>query len=79
MRDAVPKESSVHFWMGRLCKKVNRLDEAVQHFTAAQDLNPKDNAVRAALERLTEPDLPEGESQSTIIAVHYVRLTDIVH
>jgi hypothetical protein len=48
--------------MGRLCKKLNRLDEAVQHFTAAQDLNPKDNAVRAALERLTEPDLPEGES-----------------
>jgi hypothetical protein len=45
VRDAAPRECSVHFWLGRLCKRLGRLDDAVRHLTAAQDLNPKVSGV----------------------------------
>jgi len=63
VRDAAPKESSVHFAMGRVLKRLGRLDEAMKSFLTALDLEPKDNnLIKAAIDRLDEPDMDEEVS-----------------
>ena len=48
--------------MGKVCKKLNRLDDAMMHFTFALDLEPKDNnLIKSAIDRLEEPDISEDE------------------
>ena len=60
--DRAPREASVHFLMGKVCKKLNRLDDAMMHFTFALDLEPKDNnLIKSAIDRLEEPDISEDE------------------
>jgi anaphase-promoting complex subunit 3 len=57
VRDYLPNEASVHFKMGKACKQLGRLDEAMKHFTTALDLDPKDsNAIKSALDKLHEMD-----------------------
>ena len=55
-----PKEAQVYFWMGKVCKKLGRIDEALRYFTFALDLDPKDNTqIKNALERLEQADVEE--------------------
>ena len=60
VRDAAPRESSVHFAMGRVLKRLGRQGEAMRCFLTALDLDPKDNnLIKAAIDRLDEPDIDE--------------------
>jgi anaphase-promoting complex subunit 3 len=43
VRDAAPREVTVHFAMGKVLKSLGRPDEAMKCFLAALDLDPKDN------------------------------------
>ena len=53
VREGAPTEASVYMLMGKLCKKLDRLDEAMQHYTTALDLAPKEgNMIKAAIEKL---------------------------
>ena len=55
-----PKEAQVYFWMGKVCKKLGRIDEALRLLTYALDLDPKDNTqTKNALERLEQADIEE--------------------
>lgn len=59
-----PREASVYFTMGKLYKKVGRLDDAMQHFCSALDLKPgaQDIAlIKAAIDRLNIADDREVE------------------
>lgn len=63
VRDAAPRESSVHFAMGRVLKRLGRQGEAMRCFLTALDLDPKDNnLIKAAIDRLDEPDIDEDVS-----------------
>ena len=62
MHDHALKEASVHFLMGKVCKKLGKLDDAMMRFTFALDLEPKDNnLIKSAIDRLEEPDVSEDE------------------
>ncbi|CAN0025987.1 unnamed protein product [Ectocarpus sp. 12 AP-2014] len=62
VRDNVPKESAVYFLMGKVCKKLGQTDAAMRHFTIALDLHNKDkNLIKAAVDRLNDPDMDEEE------------------
>ena len=46
--------------MGKVCKKLGRIDEALRLLTYALDLDPKDNTqTKNALERLEQADIEE--------------------
>lgn len=61
VRDHAPREASVHFLLGKVCKRLGRQETAMKHFLLALDLDPKDrNLVKAAIDRL---DLAEGEGE----------------
>uniref|UniRef100_A0A7S4N5K4 Uncharacterized protein n=1 Tax=Odontella aurita TaxID=265563 RepID=A0A7S4N5K4_9STRA len=63
VRDAAPREASVHFAMGRVLKRLGRPDRAMRCFLTALDLDPKDNnLIKAAMDRLDEPDVDEDVS-----------------
>lgn len=63
VRDASPRESSVYITMGRIYKRLGRTDEAMKAFLCALDLDPKENnAIKAAIDRIDEPDLDEDQS-----------------
>jgi anaphase-promoting complex subunit 3 len=56
----VPREAQVAFRIGVVCKRLGRASDALRYFTLAYDLDPKDNnQIKAALERLDQPDLEE--------------------
>mgnify|MGYP000371134110 FL=1 len=38
----VPKEAPIHINIGKIYKKLGKLDEALKYFTRALDLDPKD-------------------------------------
>ena len=57
VRDAAPREATVHFAMGKILKRLGRLDEAMKCFLTAMDLDPKDNQmIKSAMDKLGEPD-----------------------
>ena len=63
VRDAAPREASVHFAIGRVMKRLNRPEDAMRSFLTALDLDPKDNnLIKAAIDRLEEPDIDEDVS-----------------
>mmetsp|Transcript_9754 Transcript_9754/g.15732 ORF Transcript_9754/g.15732 Transcript_9754/m.15732 type:complete len:137 (+) Transcript_9754:105-515(+) len=63
VRDFAPREASVHFLMGKVCKRLGRINDAILHFTTTLDLNPKDkNVVKSAIDKLHCGD---NESQSS--------------
>ena len=59
VRDAAPRD----FSMGRVLKRLGRPEEAMRAFLTALDLDPKDNnLIKAAIDRLDEPDVDEDVS-----------------
>ena len=63
VRDAAPREASVHFAMGRVLKRLGRPEQAMRCFLTALDLDPKDNnLIKVAMDRLDEPDVDEDVS-----------------
>ncbi|KAF0719482.1 Aste57867_1018 [Aphanomyces stellatus] len=55
VQNYAPKEYTVHFKMGQICKRLGRPDDALRYFNNALFFNPKDaNEVKAAIERLHE-------------------------
>ena len=63
VRDATPREASVHFAMGKVLKRLRRPEEAMRCFLTALDLDPKDNnLIKAAIDRLDDPDVVEEDS-----------------
>ena len=49
--------------MGRVLKRLGRPEEAMRAFLTALDLDPKDNnLIKAAIDRLDEPDVDEDVS-----------------
>jgi anaphase-promoting complex subunit 3 len=63
VRSAAPKESSVHFNMGKVYKRLGQPSKAMRCFLTALDLDPKDNnLIKAAMDRLDEPDLEDEVS-----------------
>jgi anaphase-promoting complex subunit 3 len=60
VRDAAPREATVHFAMGKVLKRLGRPDEAMKCFLTAMDLDPKDNQlIKSAMDKLDEPDADE--------------------
>jgi len=63
VRSAAPRESSVHFNMGKVLKRLGQPEKAMRCFLTALDLDPKDNnLIKAAMDRLDEPDVDEEVS-----------------
>lgn len=61
VRDAVPREATVHFAMGKVWKRLGRSDVAMRCFLSAMDLDPKDSQmIKTALDKLDEPDNNES-------------------
>jgi anaphase-promoting complex subunit 3 len=63
-QDIAPREASVLFHMGKICKKLGMLDEAMACFDAALDLQPPSsdtNLIKSAIEKLRVPDDNEEE------------------
>ncbi len=55
MQNLAPQEASVWFQMGKLYKKLNQVDEALQHFNAALDLKPSSadmNLIKSSIEKV---------------------------
>lgn len=60
VRDNVPRESSVQYIMGNVCKKLGKIEQAMRCYMTALDLDPKDsNLIKAAIDKLDEPDIDE--------------------
>lgn len=50
---AVPKEAPIHIVIGKIYKKLGNIDKALQHFTKALDLDPKDtNMVKSLIDKI---------------------------
>ncbi|GMH81154.1 hypothetical protein TL16_g08843 [Triparma laevis f. inornata] len=63
VRDSAPREASVYFLIGNVHKKLGENDKAMVNFVMALDLDPKDNnLIKAAIDRLDEPDVEEDAS-----------------
>jgi len=63
VRDAAPRESSVHFAMGKVLKRMGKMEQAMRCFLTALDLDPKDNnLIKAAMDKLDQPDVEEDGS-----------------
>ncbi len=62
VRDMAPREANIQFLMGKVCKKLGRLEDAMRHFIIALDLNPKDNsAIKTAVDKLNLADVDERD------------------
>ena len=60
VRDAAPREATVHFAMGKVLKRLGRPEQAMRCFLTALDLDPKDNQlIKSAMDKLDEPDIDE--------------------
>ena len=60
VRDAAPREATVHFAMGKVLKRLGRPGQAMKCFLTALDLDPKDNQlIKSAMDKLDEPDIDE--------------------
>ncbi|BDA50167.1 Cell division cycle protein 27 homolog [Coccomyxa sp. Obi] len=64
LRDIAPREASVWFQMGKIYKRLDRPDQALQHFCHALDLKPSSgdaNLIKAAIEKLRQSDETDEE------------------
>eukprot|EP00934_Nitzschia_sp_Nitz4_P000813 Nitzschia sp. Nitz4//scaffold50_size126154//50869//51894//NITZ4_003681-RA/size126154-exonerate_protein2genome-gene-0.91-mRNA-1//-1//CDS//3329553686//813//frame0 len=60
VRDAAPREATVHLAMGKVLKRLGRPDQAMRCFLTALDLDPKDNQlIKLAMDTLDEPDMED--------------------
>ena len=61
VRNAAPREATVHFAIGKMLKRCGRLEEAMKSFLTAADLDPKDSTlIKSAMDKLEEPDVDDG-------------------
>lgn len=57
VRNYAPKESSVSFLLGKVCKRMGRIEEALEHFTNAAFFSSKDNnTIKSEIERIKDAD-----------------------
>ncbi|EKU21963.1 anaphase-promoting complex subunit 3, partial [Nannochloropsis gaditana CCMP526] len=64
VRDHAPREASVHFLLGKICKRLGKREKALRHFLLALDFDPKDgNLVKAAIDQLELPEEAEEEEE----------------
>jgi anaphase-promoting complex subunit 3 len=62
VRNYAPREASVHFLIGKICKQLGRKSDAMLHLTTALDLDPKDsNMIKSAIDKLDVPDIDEED------------------
>jgi anaphase-promoting complex subunit 3 len=62
VRNFEPRESSVHFMMGKVAKKLGHVDDAMKFFTTALYFHPKDNhLIKAAIDKINDPELDDDE------------------
>lgn len=62
LKESIPKEASIFFQMGKICKRLGRLDKAVIHFNTALDLKPSSldaSLIKSAMEKLHLDDAHE--------------------
>lgn len=60
VRDAAPREATVHFCLGKVYKRLGRLEDAMKCFLAAMDLDPKESQmIKSAMDKLDDPDIDE--------------------
>ena len=60
VRDAAPREATVHFCLGKVYKRLGRLEDAMKCFLVAMDLDPKDSQmIKSAMDKLDNPDIDE--------------------
>ena len=56
LQHKAPKEASVHFMMGKLFKRLGNAARAMQHFSLALELHPKNSkAIKDAMETMEMP------------------------
>lgn len=59
LKDMAPREPNVFFLLGKTCKRLSRVDQAMAHFSIALDLKPSSadiGLIKAAIEKLRLPD-----------------------
>lgn len=64
LRDIAPSEASVLFHMGKVLKKMGRVQDALEAFCSALDLQPPSadtNLIKGAIDRVAAPDADEEE------------------
>jgi len=63
VRDHAPREASVHYLIGKVCKRLGLIDDAMSNFMVALDLDHKDNnIIRNAIDRLNESTWAEEDN-----------------
>jgi len=64
VRDSAPREASVHFLMGKICKQIGQREQAMIHFTTALDLDPKDaNMIKLSIDKLDNSDIDDDDDE----------------
>lgn len=64
MQHIAPREASVWFQLGKIYKKLDKVDEAMLHFSTALDLKPTSadvNLIKSAIEKIRVSDDSEEE------------------
>ncbi|GMI27356.1 hypothetical protein TeGR_g121 [Tetraparma gracilis] len=62
VRDHAPREAAVHYLIGKVFERMGDTEGAMHGFVTALDLDPKDNnLIKAAVNRLDEPDVEEED------------------
>ena len=64
LKDIAPREPNLFFLLGKTCKRLGRIDQAMAHFCVALDLKPSSadiGVIKSAIEKLK---LPEDEEDS---------------
>jgi anaphase-promoting complex subunit 3 len=59
LQDWAPKEAPILYLMGRIYKKLNKLNEAMNCFSMAHDIDSKHPMIKAAIEKLNQKDEPD--------------------
>jgi anaphase-promoting complex subunit 3 len=60
VRDAAPREATVHFAMGKVHKRLGQTEQAMKCFLTAMDLDPKENQlIKSAMDKLDEADVED--------------------
>ena len=53
LQNQVPKEAPIHVMIGKIYRRKGMIDRALQHFTKALDLDPKDtNMVKSLIDKI---------------------------
>ncbi|QDZ20960.1 cell division cycle protein 27-like protein [Chloropicon primus] len=59
LKDIAPREPNLFFLLGKTCKRLGRIDQAMAHFCVALDLKPSSadiGVIKSAIEKLKLPD-----------------------